>query len=384
MKATKVLITLIILAAAVLCFGINTYKNRQIEPETAVETPAAELIVHETVTETAEERTYRIAGEKMSEGEYRAASEAFSELGTYAESERMDAECREKLYESACEELFRCDFETAAENFEYLGGMKNSENYLSLCKERIELRGQEIKDPILAEKFITRTYDDAKMYITSEAMIYAPDECDENTAFFVFYPGGAAGEVYLPFQKVYDYVETNHPNAIMYFCETSGYCTYRARNEHVIDVLKQIAVEKNVVVHDLVVSGASAGVYTAIHAASDYYTYAGIPTWKVIALDAAMEWEDPMALSDEDLDIISANGTKLLLFEQPGVRDEKKQIHDMIDHDCYVTIVECREKLHNLIAYNSFKYGVFSYALEMCDESGLKEGEYTFINLNGE
>lgn len=353
-----------VFAGLVLVFGIFTaYKS-------------ASASGNEEPSKAPQEQEYRIAAEKPETEE--AASE---QPRDYAEPASISLD---ELYESACRMLYRCEFESAAEQFEQLGSFKNSENYLAYCCERIELAGNPTESRVLKSGMIARTYDDAKMYINGDAMIYVPDECDENTAFFVFYPGGAAGEVYLPFQKVYDYVEGARPNAVMYFCTTSGYCTYTGRNQDVIDILKQIALEKNIVVHDLVVCGASAGVYTAIHAASDYYTHAGIPVWKVVALDAAMEWEDPQKLSDEDLDIISQNGTMMLLFEQPGVRDEKEQVHDMVEHGCYVTIVECAEKKHNMIAYNSFKYGVFSYALGMCDESGLKEGEYTFVNLCGE
>lgn len=396
MKKNAEWITVALLSVTAVVLGIMLYKT--LERNSAVHKPAAETVqpVNEEPEETGEaeeiekiielspETEYNSACEKFEAGEYSEAEAVFAELGDYEDSAAKLQECREKLYDLACEKLYRCEFEAAAEEFEHLGSTKNSENYLAYCRERIEIAANPPERSILNAGFVSETYDDAKMYFLNGVMLYVPDECDENTAFFVFYPGGVGAEVYLPFQKVYEYVENEHPNAVMYFCTTSGYTTYRGRNRDVIENLKQIAVEKNIVVHNLVVCGASAGVYTAIHAAADYYSFAGIPTWKVIALDAAQEWEDPQKLSDEDLDIISKNGTKMFLFEQPGVRDEKEQIRDMIEHDCYVTIVECAEKLHNFIAYHAFKYGVFSYALEMCDESGLHEGEYTFVNLNGE
>lgn len=369
-----------LISAAAVALGIISYLP---DGEKTAEAPPLpiETLVPAEPAEPPQERDYRIASEKLEAGEFREAEELFEELGDYEDSTELAAVCRGELYDAACRMLYRCEFEAAAEEFERLGSLNNSENYLAYCRERIDLAGKPVEKTVLRDGMIAKTYDGAKMYVNGDAMIYVPDECDEDTAFFVFYPGGAAGEVYLPFQKVYDYVEKAEPNAVMYFCTTSGYCTYKGRNENVIDILKQIAVEKNIAVHNLVVCGASAGVYTAIHAASDYYTHAGLPVWKVVALDAAMEWEDPQKLSDEDLEIISKNGTQMLLFEQPGVRDEKEQVHDMVVHGCDVTIIECAEKKHNMIAYNSFKYGVFSYALGMCDESGLKEGEYTFVRL---
>lgn len=289
----------------------------------------------------------------------------------------------EEIYAGALDILYDCRFEEALPIFEQLGDFENSVNYAQLCRDRIEYAANPPSRTIIGDARLDKEYENGALYYGQRAVFYVPYECDRDTQCFVFHPGGNPGENWLPYDWVYKYVQDTQPNAVMYFYHESGASVFEKNCRPTVEALWDIAAEKGFVAHDVVVIGASAGCYPVLHGAARYYLDFGLTVSRALLLDAGMEWDVPFAyLKDEELNTIAEQGTELYLFEQPGVRDEKEPIKNLLDAGCFVTIVECRDKTHNRIAFNAFKFGVFDYALGYTDETGLKEGEYTFVNLS--
>lgn len=136
--------------------------------------------------------------------------------------------------------------------------------------------------------------------------------------------------------------------------------------------------------HHMITVGSSFGCFTALRAASVLYTDHEIPVRAALLLDAGLEWEMPdwSLLSDEECAAVAEEGTLLCLFEQPGVGMEVPAIARMVNLGDRVLVIGCRDKSHNRISVNAYRYGLFSWGLEEYAE--LDPEEYTPVLLQPE
>ena len=290
-----------------------------------------------------------------------------------------------ELYETALQTLYACDFEGAKTRFEALGDYEDSLLLTDYCDYRIEKAGEELTVKYIKEGCIVKDFTYGTYYISDLAYIYVPHEMSPETGCILYYAGGGGEESVLELYSmpyIWAYFPEHDPDAVIVQFKRSGYSSMTKTNLRAIDMLRQLELELNFVIHDMVVIGSSSGGYTANRAAVQLWTEGNIRVKKLLDMDNGMEWEALNRkdnLSEEELDDLAAEGTEVYLFEQPGVGMDKKPIADMVNHGVNVTIVECKNDDHNTITVNMYKKDIFGWALDEYEE--LDSEEYTLVKL---
>lgn len=314
-------------------------------------------------------------------GEYLLALDELETLGEYEDCRELREQVRGELYDLACSHMYRREFPEAISYFKRVEDFRDSRLRIAYCEEC--MTPHEIDDAarIICEKNEKRQVKSGTLYI-KRGYIFVPDEINEDTKSMVYYAGGT-GETMLFVEGVYEYFKRFEPNAIMIFFYTSGFDNIEAKCKEGIDMIKQLAEECGIVVHDLVIAGSSNGGYTALHSVARFYTDGNIAPKSCLVLDQGVEWAlTGYCLSDEECDSVREAGTEFYLFEQAGVGMDFPPIRNMVEHGDNVTVVECVNDDHNTISVNAYEYGLFSWAFGEYPE--LDKEEYTLVKLSAD
>lgn len=293
----------------------------------------------------------------------------------------------EKMYEEACGLLYTRHFEEAWTMFKSLNGYGDSDAKAEFCisypKSETDYSGTLLSEEAAARG---RTYPGGILYSFKDAMhvahglMYVPDEVNADTAWQIYYCGGC-GEDYICYSELYEYFNNYHPNAVIYFCNCSGYCRFDRTNERSYRYLMQAAAELGLTVHDITTVGSSLGAYTALYAVRYLYENYGQKVTDVATLDAGLEWWDSQIPQDDDAEIISELHTTVWCFEQPTASADKcNGLRILIDNDVNIRFVACRHPAHEDISRNAYKYGVFSF-IAGDEDIGLSPVEYSTISV---
>lgn len=285
-------------------------------------------------------------------------------------------------YDRALELLYTRHFDEAHEAFLALGEYSDSARLaafaLSYPKSEPKFYGTLINDGNIAKH-----YQHGLLYSCIWGMFYIPDEVNTDTSFVLYYCGGGAGEDYLYYSGLYGYFYNYSPNAILFFCNESGYNHMKEKNTQMYGQLQQLACECGTIVHDLSTIGSSAGCYTALKAASQFYKDYGQIVNNVCTLDTGLYWDDPEHnLTGRECDLVAEAGTVFYLFEEPGVGIEVPALRQMVDHGIDVYVIGCAHDNHSVISQLAYTYGVFSWSAG--EDIYLPEEEYTFVKLSAD
>ena len=291
----------------------------------------------------------------------------------------------EEVYEASLHLLYTREFEAARESFLALGDFRDSAGLADFCLSYPDSEPVETYTSSYLESwYVSRPYEHGTIYQHAglQGVFYVPEEVNDETHFVLYYCGGGAGEDYLYYPGVYGYFENYRPNAVIFFCNESGYGHMADKNERMYHELQHIAHDLGTVVHDLSTMGSSAGCYTALKAAAQYYTDYGVRVRNVGTLDTGMYWDDDgHNLTDDECEALREAGTVLYLFEEPNVGLEVPQLRRFVDHGIETWSIGCLHEQHSLISMYAYINGVFSFCAG--DDITLPDDEYTFVKLNG-
>ena len=246
--------------------------------------------------------------------------------------------------------------------------------------ERVEAADieEDLLSPLLMRSYVQQEYEGGTLYVHPDwtCLYYIPHHTDENTAFMLYYCGGGEGEDYIYYSGLYHYFEDYQPNCIMVFTRESGYNWMYEKNRIMFNVLRHLAYDTGTTISRLSVTGSSAGCYTAMKAAAQYYTEYGIPVYSVCTFDTGLYWQDPQHnLTAEECQTIADAGTMMFLFEEKDVTDSVPAIRQMIEYGVKTCIVGCEHENHSVISQNAYVYGLFSWSVG--DDMTLPTEEYT-------
>lgn len=327
---------------------------------------------------------YLKAKEFMSDGKYLDAAVGFDDISSYLDSETLADECRETIYQQALLSMYRCDFLEAAGSFDSISAYKDSRRYSEYCLDRNELASQPVEHKYILDERLEEEYENGKLYRNIICELYVPNNITESTKTLIYYAGGIGGDL-LYYSGVTRYCEDYSPDAVILFFCGSGFYDMTNKNRLAMDIMHQVELECGFVMHDLVVAGSSNGCFSAFRAAAQFYSMYGYLVNTVLSFDAGYDflippWEEIRFLSDEECDILAQAGTRMCLFEQPGVGMDFPAIKKMVDHGMYVSVIECQTKDHNRISVHAYSHGLFSWGLG--ENVELDPNEYNIVELN--
>lgn len=296
--------------------------------------------------------------------------------------ERAEEQRRQEAYSQARAKFCARDFDGAREGFLALGEYEDSARMAALCLSYPESEPQDEFLPPREYWQLGREFPHGTLYWHDAGVFYVPETINSETSFELYYCGGDAGEDYLYYPGVFSYFDEYHPNAVIFFCNESGYWHIQEKNTLMYAHLQRIARELGTAVHDLSTSGSSCGCYTALKAASQFYTDYGQAVTNVCTLDTGLYWVDPdHNLTDEECDALFEAGTVLYLFEEPDVGVEVPQLKRFVDHGIETWSIACKNDQHSLISVYAYLNGVFSFCAG--EDIELPRDEYTFVRLHG-
>lgn len=291
----------------------------------------------------------------------------------------------EELYEEALQTLYSCEFESAKAQFDTLGDYGDSKYWSEYCDYRIEAASDPVDSIFIKDSYLVKDFANGYYYVSNLAYIYVPHEMSSATKCILYYAGGGGEESILEMFSmpyIYEYFPKHDPDAVIVMFKRSGYSSMTSTNLKAIEILRQLELELNFVIHDMVVIGSSSGGFTANRAAVQLWTEGDIKVKKLLDMDNGMEWvglNESDNLTAEECDLLAKEGTKVFLFEQPGVGMDKEPIADMVNHGVDVTIVECKTKDHNNITVNMYRQDVLCWALDQYQD--LNSEEYKLVKL---
>ena len=290
----------------------------------------------------------------------------------YAESQYID---KKQELAHAYELFYSRNFDEASELFFSLGyqGMgERSQNY-PITEPRFTYS-------LVEDSKVLKQYWSGTLYMdpSCRCLFYIPLFVNTSTSFELYFCGGGKGEDYLYYSGVMPYFETYHPNAIIVFCRESGYNHMEDMSRKMYEILQHIAFDYDTVVHNLSLLGSSCGAFTALKAGAYYYLHYDQPVTNICTLDTGLEWNDEEHnLTEYECDLLHMSGTKVYMFEQPGVTDDIPAIGQMYDHMVDIYIIECFEDGHSTISVNAYTYGIFSWSAG--DNIILPESQYHVV-----
>lgn len=366
--------------------------------------------------EKLEEEEYRAAQELMRKENYIAAAAAFDAMGKYQDSQALAETCRyeqaklligsksyygaaklmslipehpgvtelmdsirPELYSQAVNATYSGEMEKAIEMWLMVGEYEDSSVFLLRCQRRQALLEADSTPKVLLFEQIHEKLDTATVYYTKLGDLYVPDECDKDTRFLVYFPGSYDQE--LPNGYYSLFMHSSAPNAIMLFLDANGWYDMKGKCEEIYKLFELTATEKQLFIHDMVVCGASLGVYPALQCVDFMFEYCGIPVRRALLFEAGLGWsvEDHL-LTASQIEAVAAAGTELYLFQAWGVGMGKTAIRDMVNGGCKVIMVPCENAVHNDYPYDAVRLGIMDWSLS--EGNPPEAGNYTYIPLS--
>ena len=298
----------------------------------------------------------------MDDGELLAALELFESLGDYPGTDAGLDTVKEKLYQRALDCACAGDYEQACGIWQRLEDYGDSRVLEWRCERVLGWSRDEFAAPMFSEENrFTNSYW-KEVYACEAGYVVLPEECNADTRFFIYFPGGRDAQIYEDF--LYDYIMNPAPNTIALFLYTNGLDYVEEKTKLAVDELDRTAAECGVFAHDVMICGSSLGAYPAMHAAIYCKEDFGITVPCVLSLDAGSDWQETeYTLSREECLKTAQLGTQFYLFESPFVGMDRAPIREMVLTGNDVTIVGCVYDQHERISFDALGMGVIDWAL---------------------
>lgn len=307
-------------------------------------------------------------------GDWFAAWEGFEVFSDHEGSEEKIEQCIDNIYNEALQDMIHSEFETAQAKFEKLGDYKLSKIQLANCVERIEAEAAFEKNELLIPYRKVQHFDEGSIYIDPLGYYYVPDEVTEETAWLVYFPGGGGTGRNLSIESVWLEHTMFNPDAVMIWLWDNGFWDVPGFvGGKLWDMMKQIALECDIWIHDFATVGSSNGCYPAMMAAAEFYRQVGITVDNVLAFDPGLEWDGVMEivmLDDEQCELLAESGSTVYLLEQHDFTEyftTKEPIVEMLEYGADIIIVECKNDGHNHIGPDAIRAGAFQYVINQQD-----------------
>lgn len=302
------------------------------------------------------------AEELTGKGEYSAAREIFLDIADFPGSDRALDALNILLYERAQELAYNFDLQGACDIWRELWDYKKSEVLLKRGERITKWLASGEKDSVMNELEYWSSGNYVSVYACDLGYLVIPKECNKDTGFVLYYPGGRNEDLYIDYLLCY--LQNPAKNAITLFLRRNGLNDMESKNEEALDLLEHVAAEKGLFVHDLVVCGSSLGAYPALHSAVYSYRDRGIYVPCVLSLDAGGDWvERTITLNDDECAEAAALGTEFFLFESIEVGMNREAIVQMVNAGIKVTIVGCVYDDHTRITMDALGMGAVEWAL---------------------
>ena len=302
------------------------------------------------------------ARELMDEGELFEALELFESLGVYPGADAGLDSVREKLYQKALDCACGADYEQACEIWQRLEGYSDSRVLEWRCERVLEWSRDKSGEKLLSEENRFPNMLVKEVYTCDAGYVVLPKQCNEDTRFFIYFPGGRDAQISVDF--LYYYIMNPAPNTIALFLYTNGLDYMEEKTKLAVDTLDRIAAECGVFAHDVMLCGSSLGAYPAMHGAIYCKEDFGITVPCVLSLDAGSDWQEIGYTLDRDECMKTARlGTQFYLFESPYVGMNRNPIREMVLTGNDVTIVGCVYDDHERISYDALGMGIIDWAL---------------------
>ncbi len=345
------------------------------------------------------EQSYTDARRAQQAGDYETARQMFTELGDYKDARNLELACRslearqlmedgellnalelfesldgypgadagldsvsEKLYQKALDCACRADYEQACGIWQRLENYSDSRVLEWRCERVLDWSRDSSAERLLSEENRFPNALVKEVYTCDAGYVVLPEQCNEDTRFFIYFPGGRDAQISIDF--LYYYIMNPAPNTIALFLYTNGLEYMEEKTKLAVDTLDCVAAERGVFAHDVMLVGSSLGAYPAMHAAIYCKEDFGITAPCVLSLDAGSDWQEyRYTLNREECLKTAQLGTQFYLFESPFVGMNRDPIKEMVLTGNDVTIVGCVYDQHERISFDALGMGVIDWAL---------------------
>lgn len=295
-------------------------------------------------------------------GKLTEAHHGLQALAAYPDCQDPQEQISRRLYRRAGELAAMFRLEEACEIWEELGSYEDSAPLLRRGQRALEWVSAPEEQRLLTEdkRYLSGRLEN--VYICEQAYIVVPENWDEETRFFIYYPGGRDEEMSVDYLLYY--MMNPSPNTLAVFLRQNGLTHMRDKTCQAIELLEQAAAEGGVFVRELVAAGSSLGAYPAMHSVIYAHEKYGIRTDCVLSLDAGADWlEESLLLTEEECRKTAQLGTAFYLFESPWVGINRDGIRLMVNTGNQVTLVGCTFDDHVRISLDAMGMGVVDWAV---------------------
>lgn len=302
------------------------------------------------------------ARQLMEDGELLNALELFESLDGYPGADAGLDSAREKLYQKALDCACRANYEQARGLWQRLEDYSDSRVLEWRCERVLEWSRDSSAERLLTEENRFENMLVKEVYTCDAGYVVLPEQCNEDTRFFIYFPGGRDAQISVDF--LYYYIMNPAPNTIALFLYTNGLDYMEEKTKLAVDTLDRVAAECGVFAHDVMLCGSSLGAYPAMHAAIYCKEDFGITAPCVLSLDAGSDWQELSYTLDKEECLKTARlGTQFYLFESPFVGMNRSPIKEMVLTGNDVTIVGCVYDQHERISFDALGMGIIDWAL---------------------
>lgn len=217
----------------------------------------------------------------------------------------------------------------------------------------------------IANSYVFQDCGTGKLYQNYQALIYLPNEINEDTKWGIFFPGGTGGWT-LEYGYVRNYVKNWTPNAIYFFMGSPGIYGLddQSTQKLAADLIRSVSKEIGWAPNKISIIGFSDGGYTALHMAAYLYDQFGIGLYRICILDMGLGWSKEEVLpSKEEAKPIKESGASVYHFSRPGELCSTAGARKFSGYGIPIRGIACTDGEHISIFTHAFENGMMSWAV---------------------
>lgn len=240
---------------------------------------------------------------------------------------------------------------------------RNGRERISQMNEKWDL--SDVSGDRIANSYVFQDCGTGKLYQNYQALIYLPNEINEDTKWGVFFPGGTGGWT-LEYGYVRNYVKNWTPNAIYFFMGSPGIYGLddQSTQKLAADLIRSVSKEIGWAPNKISVIGFSDGGYTALYMAAYLYDQFGIGLHRICILDMGLGWSKEEVLpSKEEAAPIKDSGAAVYHFSRPGELCSTTGARKFSGYGIPIRGIACTDGEHISIFTHAFENGMMSWAV---------------------